>query len=263
MKTCRDIERLLTPYIDGEATADESSAVDEHVAVCDPCRHRTDAERAASTLVRERADDLREPASSSLHARCRAAAASPFAAVDSPPAPVAVDDGGWRPWGPRSLAAAAVLFLAVAVGFFWLRDDVGTLIAAELAIDHVKCFALTDMDAVGANPSEVSRAFAHSYGWTVDVPAGVESEQLELIGARRCAYHDGQMAHVLYRLHGEPMSLFVLPQGETQAGVVDAVGHQAVMWGQRGQTYAVVGQENPATLQRIATYVRTGSVVVR
>ncbi len=262
MKTCAEIDRLLTPYIDGQAALDDASAVEEHVAACGPCREQADAERAGRTVIRGRADELRAPASASLHARCRAAVATPFSAAGTRTA-TAVGAAFQRRRMPLSIAAAAIFVIAGSLVFLWLRGDSGTLLAAELALDHVKCFALTDVDAAAADPLAVAQSFEQASGWPVDVPASVESEQLELLTARQCVYHDGQMAHVLYRLRGQPMSLFVLPQRAHRGRAVNAVGHQAVMWGLRGQTYAVVGQEDSATLQRIASYVRTGNVLVR
>ena len=43
------------------------------------------------------------------------------------------------------------------------------------------------------------------------IPAGLPRERLTLIGARRCLSTDGQVAHVLYRHAGRPVSLFMMP----------------------------------------------------
>ncbi len=95
MTSCSDIEAKMTPYVDGEMSASEAAAVDRHLEICDPCRERSRVERAARTLVTDRASRLSALAPASLTARCEAAAASPFAKG--------------RPRGRRRVASRRVL----------------------------------------------------------------------------------------------------------------------------------------------------------
>ena len=55
MKTCADLEPLVTPYVDGEVGREESTLVEAHLALCPPCRARAAAERAARKIVRTHA----------------------------------------------------------------------------------------------------------------------------------------------------------------------------------------------------------------
>jgi len=48
---CRAAEELITGYIDGELTADELAAIDEHLAQCPACRDRVINERETKNLV--------------------------------------------------------------------------------------------------------------------------------------------------------------------------------------------------------------------
>ena len=52
MPSCREIDPLVTPYIDGEATAAERAAVDAHLSACPPCRQRAEAETSARDTLR-------------------------------------------------------------------------------------------------------------------------------------------------------------------------------------------------------------------
>ena len=254
MKTCHEIDPLVTPYVDGAAGADDTTTVDAHVAACPACRERTDVERAVRRLVQGRSADLSVTAPEALRVRCREAVdRSRFAAVPvSAPRPRSLV----RRWA--SLAAGVVL--AAALGVLIVRGDSGSVLAAELALDHVKCFAFAGQAVATDDPAAVARSFEAAYGWRVDVPAGLTSERLELLGARRCVYHDGAMAHIMYRHDGQPMSLYVLPQRASARHVVDTAGHQTVMWGASGRTFAVVGREAPESLERVATYVRRASL---
>jgi len=48
---CRAAAELITGYIDGELTADELAALDEHLAECPECHERVIAERQTKDLV--------------------------------------------------------------------------------------------------------------------------------------------------------------------------------------------------------------------
>jgi len=48
---CRAAEELITGYVDGELTADELAAIDEHLAGCPACRERVVHERQTKELV--------------------------------------------------------------------------------------------------------------------------------------------------------------------------------------------------------------------
>jgi hypothetical protein len=49
--TCHDIDRLVTPFIDGECAATEREAVVAHLHACDACRRRIDAESTAKQVL--------------------------------------------------------------------------------------------------------------------------------------------------------------------------------------------------------------------
>ena len=56
------IEKYLSAHVDGELSADELRAAEEHLAGCANCRARYAEERAVKALMRERAQMLRTPA---------------------------------------------------------------------------------------------------------------------------------------------------------------------------------------------------------
>ena len=50
MPSCREIDPLFAPYIDGEATADQRAIVDAHLVACPKCRHHTALQSAVPLL---------------------------------------------------------------------------------------------------------------------------------------------------------------------------------------------------------------------
>ena len=130
MPSCREVDPLFTPYIDGEATAAERAIVDAHLRACPKCRHQTALQAAARESVRSKLCPPRAP--EHLRARCRAAAhAGPFGL-------------------PRtfvSVSIAAALALVVGGVLVYSLTGVSTVLAAQLTLDHVTCFAVHDSSA--------------------------------------------------------------------------------------------------------------------
>jgi hypothetical protein len=51
MMTCHEIDRLVTPFIDGECSAEERASVVVHLRECPACRERVDAEASAKQML--------------------------------------------------------------------------------------------------------------------------------------------------------------------------------------------------------------------
>lgn len=247
---CQEAEALFAPYVDGEAAPPERARVDAHLQACPPCRARIAGEQSARDIVRARRAGLRPCASNALRTRCAAQCARR-----------AVRGGVLtrRTLVPLSLAAA--LLLVVSGALFFAGNSVEVL-AAQLAVDHVKCFQFTP-ERGAVDPIAEGGKWERVYGWPLKVPAAAAAEDLELLGVRRCLSSEGRVAHMMYRWRGEPLSVFVL---NSRVGPADArhpaeatirrIGEQAVIWSRGERTYAVVARGEPAAVQRVARYVR-------
>jgi anti-sigma factor RsiW len=237
---CKDLEPVVVPFVDGEAAAGERAQVEAHLAACPPCRERVSAERVARDAISAERERLRESAPPALRTRC--------AALRTPAGQV-------RRWIPLSLAAAAALLVAV----IWLgATDAGTpVLAAQLALDHVKCFKLNSQRVTGS-PSTLAEYWRDRYGWPIVVPAGGE-RGLRLAGVRRCGSSDGETAHIMYRYDGRPVSLFVArssPERGRTARTVNVFGEEAVVWSAADRTYVLVADEPPERMETLAAMFR-------
>lgn len=244
---CQELEPLLTPYVDDEATAAERERVAGHLARCRACAARAAKEHAARRLMQVRARSFAVQAPPALRARCAALAPRTRAAA------------GWRSWsGIRLAGAMAVIVLTAVVGYGALTHS-PTLLVAGLTLDHLKCFAL-DGRTAPADARAVGASLEKDYGWRVSIPAGVAAQALTLVGARRCLSSDGTTAHVMYRHEGRAVSLFVLPAGATHAATATSfAGYPARIWSRGGRTYVLVGSENDARMQPVAEYFRAAA----
>jgi anti-sigma factor (TIGR02949 family) len=237
MPSCREFDQLVTPYVDGEATAAQKAVVDAHMRACPPCRQRAAIEAAARESVRTRL--CRPTAPEQLRTRCLAAATQNRIST-------------WTSrFTPASLAMAAALVIVVGGVFLYgLTRLSATVLAAQLAVDHVVCFATHDSKtATDVRASE--EKFAHDFGWTVKLPE-VESTGLEFVGLRRCFCAEGPAAHAMYRFDGRPISLYMIPGVERGSAESDAFGHDAVIWSRGGATYVLLGREPEEVLEKLA-----------
>jgi anti-sigma factor RsiW len=251
MADCRDIEEKLAEYVEGEHAAPDRAAVDAHLEACPPCRTRVAAERAAHDLVCSRRQALRATAPESLRRRCatqRAVASPPVTAVRR------------RPWVPLSFAATFVLAAGLFLLFGW-GSSVETY-AAQLSADHLKCFQFSAGAASTPDVTLLGRNWQERSGWGLRVPESSASEGLQLVTIRQCGSSRGRVAHILYRWHGEPLSVYVLnhrfdkePDAD-QDHDVNRLGEHAIVWSAHERTYAVIADHRLADLHRVATYVR-------
>ena len=245
---CGDLDPLLAPYVDNEASSQDRFVVDAHLNACPPCRDRVAGERTVKAVLQARRDALRPTATETLRRRCEAI---------GHPAPARAPLA--RRWVPLSVAATLVLAVA-GVFLFGLSDRVDVF-AAQLALDHVTCFKFASDRMTTGDPVALGRDWTNKQGWALQVPSSAPAERLELLGVRRCGSSEGRVAHVMYRWRGEPLSVYVLPASIASSrvvqNVVDTLGHEAVVWSKGGRTYAVVARGDPAELARVASYVRT------
>jgi hypothetical protein len=245
MDACRDIDPLVTRVADEVATIAERGRVEGHVRDCAPCHLQLHAERESRQLVRERADLLVGHAPLGLRARCAATRAQA-----APPAPRRVPLLSRASW-PMALAATLVLAVGGSA-IYGLVVNPSKAVAAQLALDHLKCFTLFEEPA-GLDPAEVQAQLKARHGIDVLLPAGQAAGGLTLVGGRRCLYLDGSVAHLLYRKGTVQVSLFVLPTGAKLSQTdLDVLGHSAVAFAKGGRTWVALARAPHADVEAIA-----------
>jgi len=199
-------------------------------------------------------------APASLRERCRGIAA------DGKPALAPGGSPGWRAaanigqatrtrFAPLALAASLVLIVGAAF-LYQLTAASSKVLAAELAADHVKCFALNDVLHTHQQPGAVESYMLSGFGWHMQLPSGAADESLELVGSRPCLYGEGKIAHIMYRHNGRPLSLFMLPRTERPEQLVETLGHECAIWSSADRTFVLVSRETRADVERLADYVQ-------
>ena len=226
MSKCTSIDPLVTPYVDGELPAAERTLVDEHLRPLSALSFaRRRPKRPSASLMRARKPGLTaERASASLLRQCsglangartRPRAIAARSRPRSGPRAAIARRGGRRPGACRlvPLALTASLVLLVGGAFLYQRTQHSArVLAAELcrrsrqvlrrqqrARHARRAGGRRKLDAVGLRLASASARAVRRVG-------------LELVGARRCLYGEGKVAHLMYRDQGRPVSIFMLPK---------------------------------------------------
>lgn len=259
MPDCASIDHLITPFVDGELTGAERLALERHLAACWPCRSRVFAERATRRTLREARSVLSaDRAPDALRARC-----TTLAQTLGQPAAGGRRERVWRAgwpavWARRvtPLALAATLVIIVGGAFVYqLTSRSSRVLAAELAADHVKCFAMNAVLRTRHDAASVERALSSGFGWNVHLPAEPERAGMELVGSRPCLYGEGKVAHIMYRHNGHAVSLFMLPKGQRSEQLLAVLGHEAAIWSAGDRTFVLIAREARSEVQRMAAFV--------
>jgi anti-sigma factor RsiW len=252
---CREIETKLPSYVDGLANGD-AAAIAAHLETCEACRQLAHAQSVARTVLKARAAQLSPIAPPGL--RTRIVANLP---PQEPASSKRSEGGPVLAWTGRLTAFAAAAMVVLTLGAVLL--PVATirstaLLAAQLALDHLKCFTIEgDADGEPIAKEDAEATLKHEFDFTVAVPASLAAEKLELMAVRRCLYGDGRAAHLMYRLNGEPVSLFIIPGLTRPAAELSLFGHDQEVWTQGDRTYMLVARGGSRNeLSRVASYLR-------
>jgi hypothetical protein len=253
--TCREVEEKLAAYVDDESRDAEISA---HLESCGSCRASLHAQTVARSVLKARAAELSAIAPPGLRTRLAARIDEEVKTL-RPQDPRTLPFLGWT--GRLSaFAAAAMLILTVGAILLPVATVRSTaVLAAQLALDHLKCFTIDgDADGEPIAKADAEAALRNDFDLSVTIPPPIPSERLELMAVRRCLYGDGLGAHVMYRMNGEPVSLFILPGLTSRPAELSLFGHDEVVWTQGDRTYMLVARGGSGNdLARVASYLRT------
>lgn len=140
---------------------------------------------------------------------------------------------------------------------YQLTASSNRVMAMELAADHMKCFGvLNPVLHTHDDAATVESSMLSWFDWKMQVPSEAHKAGLELVGSRPCLYGEGQIAHIMYRHNGQPVSLFMLPKTTRTQEFVRALGHEAAIWCANNRTFVLVAREPRADVERIATAVQ-------
>jgi anti-sigma factor RsiW len=249
---CEHMDLLLSAYVDGVAVPEDHRDVEAHLRTCQACREEVEAQRAMRQTMAAYGRMTADLAPPGLATRISATLAA-----ERSPALVAG-------WGFRLSAFAAAAVVVLALGAVALPVVTGrstVVLAAQLALDHLKCFTIEPHDhGESVTVAEAQTELRREYGWDLPVSPDAGAVEGRLVAVRRCIYGDGRAAHLLYTVGGQPVSLFILPGVERPTAELSVMGQDEVVWSQDGRTYMLVSAAgSTGRLQAMAANLRNGA----
>jgi anti-sigma factor RsiW len=247
---CERFEARLAVTAERADGAAADPALTAHLADCEACGSALTAQRTIRQhLVRHR-QALQPTVPPGVRTRLAAKLAGEAHAEATAPG-----------WGFRlsPLAAAAALVLVVTVGLLpVVTGQSSVVLAAQLALDHVKCFLIDgDLHAEPVTAAEAEATIRQQHGWSVRVSESGGVDDSRLVAVRECLYGEGLAAHLLYRVGNAPVSLFVMPTDNHVVAPVSMLAAETVSWNQNGHTHMLVGPAGSrATLDSMAQHLQ-------
>jgi anti-sigma factor RsiW len=231
--TCERIHPLLAAFVDGVVSPTECSQVEGHLERCRICSEAVEIQRQMRRALAEHGRSAAVLAPPGLATRVAAAIEAERTSILTP---------DWRFRFSAFAAAALVVLTITAVALPVVTGRSTVVLAAQLALDHLKCFLIEPHDhGESISVQDAEAELRMRYGWDLPVPlAAGAGDEGRLVTVRRCLYGGGLAAHLLYTVDGQPVSLFILPGVERTAPGLSVLGQEEIGWTEGGRTYFLV-----------------------
>jgi anti-sigma factor RsiW len=187
---CKDIRKLLSPFVDNELGAQDTFTVAEHLEDCPPCQQEMEALR--------RFDE-----------RLRIAGHAPLEGIAEVRAHILALFSPWawaRRWRGVGAAAAVLLFLVIGRQLFSAPTDPETTAFSESLIAEMELNATQPFSLAWLDPRSI-QDILHQEGLE-DLP-NLGPAGFHLEGARICYPLGRVFVQLVYRSRSEEVSLFV------------------------------------------------------
>jgi anti-sigma factor RsiW len=255
---CRDVERLLEPYLDGEFDEPERAGLEEHLAGCTGCRNSAAAAMSFRSALRVR---LREAvaegsATGTAPESLRRRISDALDAEESRPA------SWWRRLLSPLPVAAAAACVAGALFVFAGHRSMDPLVE-EAVRKHARDLPL-ELSAASLGPEAIPAMLASKLDFNPRPPA-FRGKDIRLVGARLAQLREWPAAYMRYETARGPVGLFIIDDPEhrvaevgRQVGagtgamwVMNARGYNVAVWRKNEIVYSLVSDLDEADLVRL------------
>jgi anti-sigma factor RsiW len=255
---CRDVERLLEPYLDGEFDEADRAGLEEHLAGCTRCRSAATSAMSFRSALRARLREAVEPGSAAGTApeSLRRRISTALDAEESRPV------SWWRRLLAPLPVAAAAACVAGALFVFAGHRSMDPLVE-EAVRKHARDLPL-ELSAASLGPEAIPAMLASKLDFNPRPPA-FRANGVKLVGARLAQLREWPAAYMRYETPRGPVGLFIIDDPEhrvvevgrqvrTGPGamwVMNARGYNVAVWRKNEIVYSLVSDLDEADLVRL------------
>jgi len=225
-----EVTRLIGAYLDGELDLTTCMDLEEHLAGCEACRQKMEADQELIAVIQSETPRF-EP-SPFLKTRIRASLGAEK--------PAQSHFWSWA-WLSSGIAITALLLLLV---FYISRVPRISVLVQEAVADHVRSLQVSHlMDVASTDQHTVKPWFAGKLDYSPQVvdlaPAGYP-----LIGGRLDVLDNRDVAALIYQRRKHYINLFIWPStGPSLPGsLFTRNGYHALGWTRSGMNYMAVSE---------------------
>jgi anti-sigma factor RsiW len=245
---CESWSKKLDAYFDGELTADDARALQEHLRGCSSCA--ADGLARLQQKLAVRAAGQRFTPDPAFRARIEKS----IAARKSSP---------WRRnWLP-ALATAAVLLMVSGFLLTLNRERRGEQqLVSELADLHVATLASANpVDVISTDRHTVKPWFAGRIPFTFNLPE-LQDSPFTLIGGKVSYLNQSPGAELIYRVRQHQISVFIFQAKDLRnvpgaGSALNSLSFQVRSWTHNGLRYFVIGDANAQDMDKLTELLKS------
>jgi anti-sigma factor RsiW len=255
---CERARELLSPYLDGELSAEERRAVAAHIEGCRSCSAQVDDFRR---IGRTLAEAGREPTPKALALRVRAnlareAEGEESRIAPSPNKPVRIRPSAALRALMRQAAVVAAACVLSALATWWIAGTVGeaSRVEQEVLAAHVRSL-LQD------SPIQIASSDAHTvkpwFAGRIDFAPDVKdlaADGFPLLGGRLDYVGGRRVGAVVYKRRLHTINVFMWPSanpGDAAPRNMARNGYNLLAWSRGGVDYWAISDLNAGDLRQL------------
>jgi len=255
---CERARELLSPYLDGELSAEERRAVAAHIQGCRACAaEAADFQRIGRSI----AEGGREPVPKALALRVRAKLAravqveeAQSLAAPAKPAASRLSLALHRHFRQAAVIAAACMLSALVT--WWVTSNAGLQqrLEQEVLAAHVRSLLQeSPIQVASSDAHTVKPWFAGRVEFSPDVK-DLSAEGFPLLGGRLDYVGGRRVGAIVYKRRLHTINVFMWPSGSAEdvtPGLITRNGYNLLTWSRGGIAYWAVSDLNAGDLGQL------------